>query len=78
MKDDDSNQHDSNSADINMNFGSFHLGVKAAAFQTSDSTDKVLAFYRKDLASRYGDVIECKDNVAVWGADTHFAGVNLR
>ena len=33
-------------ADINLNFGDFHLGVKAATFQTSDSLpDKVEAFY---------------------------------
>jgi len=44
---------------VNMSFGDFHLGVKAASFQTGDSTDAVIAFYRKDLG-RYGDVIECK------------------
>jgi hypothetical protein len=54
--------HDS--ADINMDFGDFHLGVKAASFQTGDSSEKVIDFYKKDLA-RYGDVIECKDNHAV-------------
>ena len=57
-KDDDN----SNNANVSMSFGSFHLGVKAADFQTSDSSDKVLAFYRKDLASRYGSVIECQDD----------------
>ncbi|HEY5215063.1 MAG TPA: hypothetical protein VIJ38_18790 [Acidobacteriaceae bacterium] len=56
---------DSNSADINMSFGNFHLGVKAAGFQTSDSQDKVIAFYRKDLAARYGDVIECRANKSI-------------
>ncbi|HEY1741528.1 MAG TPA: hypothetical protein VGG18_00075 [Granulicella sp.] len=55
---------DKGSADINMNFGSFHLGVKAASYQTSDPQSKVEAFYRKDLA-RYGDVIECRDNSPV-------------
>ena len=55
---------DEGSADINMNFGSFHLGVKAASYQTSDPQSKVEAFYRKDLA-RYGDVIECRDNSPV-------------
>jgi len=50
---------DNSSADVNMSFGDFHLGVKAASFQTGDSTDKVMEFYRKDLG-RYGDVIECK------------------
>ena len=61
----DEGDKDSNSADINMSFGSFHLGVKAASFQTPDPQDKVLAFYRKDLTSRYGDVIECRGDHAV-------------
>jgi hypothetical protein len=60
-KDDD----DSNSANVNMSFGPFHLGVKAADFQTSDPSDKVIAFYTKDLASRYGSVIECRGHDSV-------------
>jgi hypothetical protein len=56
----DDGDKDGNSANVDMSFGSFHLGVKAASFQTPDSQDKVIAFYRKDLASRYGDVIECR------------------
>jgi len=64
--------HDDNSnADINLNFGGFHLGVKAASFQTTDQPEKVLAFYRKDLA-RYGDVIECQGDTAV-GQPNHTA-----
>jgi hypothetical protein len=59
-----SEKSDGGSADINMNFGSFHLGVKAASYQTSDPQSKVEAFYRKDLA-RYGDVIECRDDSPV-------------
>jgi hypothetical protein len=55
---------DTNSANVDMSFGSFHLGVKAAGFQTPDQQDKVLAFYRKDLA-RYGDVIECQNDKPV-------------
>ncbi len=51
---------DGNNANVHMSFGSFHLGVQAADFQTSDSEDKVLAFYRKDLASHYGAPIECR------------------
>jgi hypothetical protein len=58
------NDNDNSNADINLSFGSFHLGVKAASFQTPDQPDKVLAFYRKDLA-RYGDVIECSGNTVV-------------
>jgi hypothetical protein len=56
--------HDSHSADINLSFGDFHLGVKATSLRSMDSTDKILAFYRKDLA-RYGDVIECKGKTVV-------------
>jgi hypothetical protein len=49
---------DNDAADINMNFGDFHLGVKAATFTTTDSPAKVEAFYRNDM-KRYGDVIKC-------------------
>ncbi|HZQ41719.1 MAG TPA: hypothetical protein VFA99_00610 [Acidobacteriaceae bacterium] len=69
VKNDDGKDKDA--ADINLNFGDFHLGVKAASFQTSDSPDKVEAFYRKDMA-RYGDVLECEGNKTV-GQPTHTA-----
>ena len=49
---------DNGAADINMNFGNFHLRVKAASYRTPDSTDKVKAFYSTALR-RFGDVIEC-------------------
>ncbi|HZY62565.1 MAG TPA: hypothetical protein VFE38_08570 [Edaphobacter sp.] len=55
---------DNGAADINMNFGSFHLRVKAASYRTPDSPDKVEAFYRKALA-RYGDVIKCSNDKPV-------------
>ena len=67
-------EHDgrnNDAADINMSFGSFHLGVRAASFHTSDPAANVLAFYRKDL-SRYGDVIECRNDKPV-GLPTHTA-----
>jgi hypothetical protein len=57
-------QHDEGAADVNLNFGSFHLGVKALSYQTSDPPEKVLAFYRKDMA-RYGTVIFCQGTHAV-------------
>jgi hypothetical protein len=62
--DKDGKDHVEGSADINMSFGSFHLGVKAVSYTTPDAPDKVLAFYRKDL-TRYGQVIFCKGNHAV-------------
>ena len=52
------------SAAVNMNFGKFHLGVKSTALQTTDSQDKVLEFYRHDLA-RYGEVLECDGDTPV-------------
>lgn len=58
------NDHDNGAADINLSFGDFHLGVKAAEFQTPDSPDKVEAFYRKDMA-RYGDVLKCQGDQAL-------------
>jgi hypothetical protein len=61
---------DANNADVNLSFGDFHLGVKAASYQTPDAPDKVLAFYRKDLHARYGDVIECQNDKPV-GTPTH-------
>ena len=62
VKEHDGKDHDA--ADINLNFGDFHLGVKAASFQTADSPDRVEAFYRKDMA-HYGDVLECRGDKAV-------------
>lgn len=56
--------HDHGAADVNMNFGSFHLRVKAASYQTPDSPDKVRAFYRKALGA-YGDVIQCSNDKSV-------------
>jgi hypothetical protein len=66
---DDKSDDNSNNANISMNFGPFHLGVKAADFQTSDSQDKVIAFYRKDLDSRYGGSLECRGHSAVGSVD---------
>lgn len=62
--DKDGDEHDDGAADVNLNFGSFHLGVKALSYSTQDAPEKVLAFYRKDMA-RYGQVILCKDKHAV-------------
>jgi len=65
----DENDKDKNSADINMSFGDFHLGVKAATLKSTDSSDKIIAFYRKDLA-RYGDIITCRGDKTI-GEPTH-------
>jgi hypothetical protein len=65
---------DNGSADVNMNFGSFHLRVKAASFRTDDSPDKVEAFYRNGM-KRYGDVIACRDDQVVGTPARTFEGL---
>ena len=62
-------EHDSGAADVNMSFGNFHLGVKALSYRTSDSPDKVLAFYRKEM-TKFGTVIQCEGNHSVGTPDT--------
>jgi len=52
------------SADIHFGFGDWQFRIKVVKYQTSDSPDKVLAFYKKALG-RYGDVIECNGRSAV-------------
>ncbi len=60
---------DNGAADVNMSFGNFHLRLKAAGYQTTDSSDKVETFYRKALGV-YGDVISCVNDKSV-GEPTH-------
>jgi len=52
------------SADIHMGFGEWELRVKVVNYATSDSQDKVVAFYKNAL-TRYGNVISCQSNAAV-------------
>lgn len=59
---------DDGAADVNMNFGGFHLGVKALSYRTDDSPSKVLAFYNKDM-TKFGTVLHCKDNKPVSGPE---------
>jgi hypothetical protein len=66
---DDKGKDHSGAADVNMKVGSFNLRVKAVSYRTSDPPDKVKEYYRDQL-KRYGDVIECENNVAV-GTPTH-------
>lgn len=52
------------SADVHMGFGEWELRVKVVRYNSSDSEDKVTAFYRQALA-RYGEVIACQGNSPV-------------
>ena len=64
--------NDESSADVNMNFGPFHLRVLAQGFTSADSPDKVRAFYKKALG-QYGDVIECQHKKPVSGSPARTA-----
>ena len=52
------------SADVHLGFGDWQLRVKAVSYGSTDSKEKVAAFYKKALA-RYGDVITCDGNSPV-------------
>jgi hypothetical protein len=52
------------SADIHFGFGDWQFRIKVVKYETSDSKDQVLAFYKKALG-RYGDVIQCNGHNAV-------------
>jgi hypothetical protein len=50
--------------DLGYSFGESHFRLMAANYLTSDSPQKILAFYRKPL-SRYGEVLECNNGKPV-------------
>lgn len=52
------------SADVHMGFGEWQMRIRAVSYNTADSQDKVMAFYKKALA-RYGDVITCQNKQAI-------------
>jgi hypothetical protein len=50
---------DKGRANVNIATPFFGLKVVAISYESDDAPDKLIAFYRKDLA-RYGRVVECK------------------
>jgi hypothetical protein len=62
------------SADVHVGFGQWQLRVKEVSYQTPDSSDKVIAFYKKAMA-RYGDVITCQNNSPVGTPTTTSEGL---
>jgi hypothetical protein len=52
------------SADVHLGFGEWELRVRAVSYGTTDTKDKVTAFYKKALG-RYGDVITCQGHSPV-------------
>lgn len=61
-KDDDDDRH--HSANVNISSSLFGLKVVALKFQSDDSSDKVLAFYRKDMG-KYGKVVDCTGGLSM-------------
>jgi hypothetical protein len=63
------------SADVHLGFGEWQIRVKAVSYGTSDSRDKVAAFYKKALG-RYGDVLTCQGDSAVGTPTTTREGLS--
>jgi hypothetical protein len=59
----DVGDHDSG-ANVNVSSSFFGVKVVVLKYQSQDSPDKVLAFYRKDMA-RYGKVLDCTGNFSM-------------
>jgi len=57
---------DTTSANVTLGIPGFGLKVIAAKFESDDSADKVLDFYRKELKA-YGSVTECKGDLNLKG-----------
>ncbi len=70
VADDDKNK----SADVHLGFGEWELRVRAVTYATSDSKEKVTAFYKKALG-RYGDVLTCQGHAPVGTPTTTSEGL---
>jgi hypothetical protein len=68
------NDHDK-SADVHMGFGEWQLRVRAVSYDTTDSQEKVVEFYKKALG-RYGNVITCQGNSPVGSPTATAEGLN--
>jgi hypothetical protein len=60
--------NDDSNADLGFAFGKTRFRLVVAKYTTSDSPDRILAFYRKPLAA-FGEVLECNQGKPV-GATT--------
>ncbi|MGH9671054.1 MAG: hypothetical protein ACRD3A_13195 [Terriglobales bacterium] len=58
--------HDSSSANVTLGIPGFGMKVIAAKFESDDSSDKVLEFYRKEMKT-YGKVTECRGDIDLKG-----------
>jgi hypothetical protein len=65
----DKSEDDSSDASLSLDWGEDSTRLYLQNYITSDSADKVLAFYRKQL-SKYGEVLECRNGKPVSGVPT--------
>jgi hypothetical protein len=56
--------HDGKGAALSLDWGRDSMRLYAQEYETTDSPDRVLAFYRKQLA-KYGAVLECRNGKAL-------------
>jgi hypothetical protein len=60
----DEGENDSNDASLSLDWGKESTRLYLQNYVTSDSSEKVLSFYRKQL-SKYGAVLECRNGKPV-------------
>ena len=58
------------SANVNINTSFFGVKVVAVKFTSDDAPEKILAFYRKDMA-KYGNLIECDTKTVTFQPRKH-------
>jgi hypothetical protein len=63
-----------NPADLGFTFGDTHFRIMAVKYVTTDTPERVLAFYRKPL-SRYGELLECNQGKPVGSVTTARGGL---
>ncbi len=63
------------SADVHLGFGEWEMRVRAVSYETADSQDKVIDFYKKALG-RFGDVITCQGKHPVGSPTATHEGLN--
>ena len=61
---------DEKSANVDISTSSFGLKVVALEYETSATTDQVIAYY-KDKLKQYGNVLECHTNAKHYGYQAH-------
>jgi hypothetical protein len=61
---------DEKSANVDISTSSFGLKVVALEFETSATTDQLIAYY-KDKLKQYGNVLECHTNAKHYGYQAH-------